>query len=221
MQYKPQKCNAGEVCKGAPSGAPWIPGHDDERKQSRAQDVRGTLVKHALLTVRGRPVGFWTSDQGEFWRMLRPGDYMVVASAPGYLPASARFTVAEGQRWAPPVVITLHFAPRSFPVLQIAVPTMTYRSKNKTNDNQRFPPEGASKTALPSTSTKVATNRQLCLILLLLLYLFLSTPICSPAAVCIDSVFPCGLPYLANVDPLRTNAPSVQWKATQLEINEN
>ncbi|KAL1429312.1 hypothetical protein MTO96_016360 [Rhipicephalus appendiculatus] len=176
---------------------------------SRAQDVRGVLVKHALLTVRGRPVGFWTSDQGEFWRMLRPGDYMVVASAPGYLPASARFTVAEGQRWAPPVVLTLHLAPRSFPVLQIAAPTMTYRSKNKTGDNQRFPPEGASKTALPSASTKVVTNWELCLVLLLLSLLHLSTPICSPVAVCPGTVFPRGLPYLANVDPLRANAPSV------------
>ncbi|KAL3214207.1 hypothetical protein MRX96_034977 [Rhipicephalus microplus] len=134
-------------------------------------DVRGVLVKHALLTVSGRPVGFWSSDQGEFWRMLRPGAYMVVASAPGYLPASAHFTVAEGERWAPPVVITLHLAPRSFPVLQISAPTMTHKRKNRTSrDNQRVPSEGAVKTGLPSTSTKVVLNWQLRLVLLLLVF---------------------------------------------------
>ncbi|XP_070385741.1 adipocyte enhancer-binding protein 1-like [Dermacentor albipictus] len=135
------------------------------------KDVRGTFVKHALLTVRGRPVGFWTSDQGEFWRMLRPGDYMVVASAPGYLPAAARFAVVEGQRWTQPVMMTLHFAPRTFPVLQIFGPPISYRSKNKTSDNRRPPPEAGSKTSLPSASRKSTTHSLPCLLLLLVLLL--------------------------------------------------
>lgn len=183
------------------------------------KDVRGTLIKHALITVRGRPVGFWTSDQGEFWRMLRPGDYMVVASAPGYLPAAARFAVVEGQRWAQPVVMTLHFAPRTFPVLQIAAPLITYRSKNKTSDNRRPPPEAGSKTGLPSTSTKSTTNSLPCLLLLLLL-LLMATPICSPAAVCADPAFPNELQLLANVDSLRTGLPNVKTKATEPEIDK-
>ncbi|XP_077492862.1 uncharacterized protein LOC144103983 [Amblyomma americanum] len=118
------------------------------------KDDRGTLVNHALLTIRGRPVGFWSSDQGEFWRILLPGDYMVVASAPGYLPAAARFDVREGKRWQQPVVVTLHAAPRTFPVLQIPVSVTTYRSKNKTAGGQRPRPKPGSNTGMPSSSTR-------------------------------------------------------------------
>ncbi|XP_070384568.1 adipocyte enhancer-binding protein 1-like isoform X2 [Dermacentor albipictus] len=181
------------------------------------KDVRGTLVKHALLTVRGRPVGFWTSDQGEFWRMLRPGDYMVVATAPGYLPAAARFAVVEGQRWAQPILMTLHFAPRTFPVLQITGPPIAYRSKNKTSDNRRPPPEAGSKTGLPSASTKSTTSLPF---LLLLLVLLLATQICSHASGHADSAFLNEFQLLRNVDSWWTGALNVKTKVTQLEIDE-
>ncbi|KAH6948986.1 hypothetical protein HPB50_027374 [Hyalomma asiaticum] len=169
------------------------------------KDIRGTLVKHALLTIRGRPVGFWTSDQGEFWRILRPGDYMIVASAPGYLPAAARVVVVEGQRWAPPIAITLYFAPRSFPVLQIAVPTLTHRSKNNTSDKRRFPPEGGSKTGLPSASAKLTPNGHLCLVLLLLLLLFLAAPTRAPVEGRADAVLTCGISRHGSAVRFRTN----------------
>ncbi|KAH7977592.1 hypothetical protein HPB49_002916 [Dermacentor silvarum] len=208
-----QPALASNYCAAAGNGSA------NSDRSFKRKDVRGTLIKHALITVRGRPVGFWTSDQGEFWRMLRPGDYMVVASAPGYLPAAARFAVVEGQRWAQPVVMTLHFAPRTFPVLQIAAPLITYRSKNKTSDNRRPPPEAGSKTGLPSTSTKSTTNSLPCLLLLLLL-LLLATPICSPAAVCADPAFLNELQLLANVDSLRTGLPNVKTKATEPEIDK-
>ncbi|KAH9360163.1 hypothetical protein HPB48_011456 [Haemaphysalis longicornis] len=85
--------------------------------------------------------------------MLRPGEYTLLASAAGYLPAAARFTVTDGQRWGPPVVLTLHFAPRVLPVLQMPPPAVLSRTKNGTGPGNRSPPRQPSRAGLPSSST--------------------------------------------------------------------
>lgn len=70
------------------------------------KSVDGTLVQHALLTVNGRNAAFWTSDQGEFFRILPPGDYVAVVAAKRYLPAKLSFTVPK-RNWSAPVVVNL------------------------------------------------------------------------------------------------------------------
>ncbi|CAN8027839.1 unnamed protein product [Ixodes persulcatus] len=66
--------------------------------------VRGTVlnrrsepIARALLTIHNRTVGFRTNERGEFWRILLPGSYTLLASADGYLPAAVDFQVVSKQ----------------------------------------------------------------------------------------------------------------------------
>ncbi|CAN8010104.1 unnamed protein product [Ixodes pacificus] len=66
--------------------------------------VRGTVmnrrsepIARALLTIHNRTVGFRTNEHGEFWRILLPGSYTLLASADGYLPAAMDFQVVSKQ----------------------------------------------------------------------------------------------------------------------------
>ncbi|EEC04723.1 carboxypeptidase m, putative [Ixodes scapularis] len=73
-------------------------------KHSRLFGVRGTVlnrrsepIARALLTIHNRTVGFRTNERGEFWRILLPGSYTLLASADGYLPAAVDFQVVSKQ----------------------------------------------------------------------------------------------------------------------------
>ncbi|XP_077542076.1 carboxypeptidase M-like [Haemaphysalis longicornis] len=79
----------------------------------------GTHIPGALLTIRGRNVGFRSSDQGEFWRMLLPGTYMLLVSARGYLPDAVSVTVPEQGQKMEPVVVVL--SPRLHPPSIVAM----------------------------------------------------------------------------------------------------
>ncbi|XP_077553260.1 carboxypeptidase D-like [Haemaphysalis longicornis] len=67
----------------------------------------GTHIPGALLTIRGRNIGFRSTDQGEFWRMLLPGSYTLVVSARGYLPAAVSVSVPKHGHKMEPVVVVL------------------------------------------------------------------------------------------------------------------
>ncbi|XP_023245704.1 carboxypeptidase D [Copidosoma floridanum] len=44
----------------------------------------GGVIKEAKISVEGRNHDVYTSNQGDYWRMLLPGEYNVTASAPNY-----------------------------------------------------------------------------------------------------------------------------------------
>ncbi|XP_064468557.1 carboxypeptidase M-like [Ornithodoros turicata] len=92
----------------------------------------GTLVAKALITIKGRNVAFWTSDQGEFFRILPPGDYVALVASKGYLPAKSSFRVPS-QKWAEPVIVTLveAYAPVNVkPAPQMALDPTTATEKD-------------------------------------------------------------------------------------------
>lgn len=45
--------------------------------------------------MKGRDVGFQTTKEGEFWRILLPGIYSMEVFAPGYQPREVQFAIVE------------------------------------------------------------------------------------------------------------------------------
>lgn len=47
------------------------------------------------MKVRGRDVGFQTTKEGEFWRILMPGIYTMEVFAEGFAPREVQFAIVE------------------------------------------------------------------------------------------------------------------------------
>lgn len=58
-------------------------------------DLNNNPIEGAGLKVKGRNVGFQTTANGEFWRILLPGTYTLEVFAEGFYPREQRFTVRE------------------------------------------------------------------------------------------------------------------------------
>lgn len=50
-------------------------------------------ISKANLTILGRNVQFQTDNRGQFWRLLLPGDYVIMIKANGYARLQKQFTV--------------------------------------------------------------------------------------------------------------------------------
>jgi hypothetical protein len=53
------------------------------------------VFEGAAMKVKGRDVGFQTTKEGEFWRMLLPGIYTMEVFAEGYQPREVQFAIVE------------------------------------------------------------------------------------------------------------------------------
>lgn len=60
-------------------------------------DIRGEPINHAKLSIKGRNFRFRVSDRGEFWRILLPGTYTLIAEADGYELTEKSFKVNSGR----------------------------------------------------------------------------------------------------------------------------
>ncbi|XP_064612625.1 carboxypeptidase D-like [Liolophura sinensis] len=61
-------------------------------------DKSGRGIRRARLSIHGREEAiFWSSSQGEFWRVLLPGHYKLQISADGYRNSQVLFTVKSGE----------------------------------------------------------------------------------------------------------------------------
>lgn len=58
-------------------------------------DANNNPIEDAGLKVKGRDVGFQTTQHGEFWRILLPGTYVMEVFAEGYYPREQSFSVSE------------------------------------------------------------------------------------------------------------------------------
>lgn len=56
-------------------------------------DESNLPINWAVLTIKGRDIDFYTSQFGEFWRLLLPGSYTLRAQAEGYFPTEVDFEV--------------------------------------------------------------------------------------------------------------------------------
>ena len=52
-------------------------------------------IKNLFFQVKGRDVGFQTTKEGEFWRILLPGIYTMEVFAEGYQPREVQFAIVE------------------------------------------------------------------------------------------------------------------------------
>jgi len=52
-------------------------------------------IEGASMKIRGRDVGFQTTKEGEFWRILMPGIYIMEVYAEGYAPREVDFAIVE------------------------------------------------------------------------------------------------------------------------------
>lgn len=57
-------------------------------------DERNMPIPHSFVAVQGRSMEYETSERGEFWRLLLPGNYTVRAFASGYYDETSRISVA-------------------------------------------------------------------------------------------------------------------------------
>ena len=53
------------------------------------------IKKKLFFQVKGRDVGFQTTKEGEFWRILLPGIYTMEVFAEGYQPREVQFAIVE------------------------------------------------------------------------------------------------------------------------------
>ncbi|XP_055327803.1 carboxypeptidase M-like isoform X2 [Paramacrobiotus metropolitanus] len=58
-------------------------------------DERNQPIPHAFVAVQGRSMEYETSDRGEFWRLLLPGNYTIRAFASGYYEETQRVSLGE------------------------------------------------------------------------------------------------------------------------------
>jgi len=59
------------------------------------KDERAVPIEGAAMKVKGRDVGFQTTKEGEFWRILLPGIYTMEVFAEGYRPRDIQFAIVE------------------------------------------------------------------------------------------------------------------------------
>jgi hypothetical protein len=52
-------------------------------------------IEGASMKIRGRDVGFQTTKEGEFWRILLPGIYTMEVYADGFAPREVDFAIVE------------------------------------------------------------------------------------------------------------------------------
>lgn len=71
----------------------------------------GEGIPSAKLKVKGRDFSFRSSKRGEFWRILRPGEYVLEVSADDYYPVETSFIVEPGRVTV--MDVTLELAPQS------------------------------------------------------------------------------------------------------------
>lgn len=92
--------------------ASWLPRLWEENKKSLLEYVKeahkgvtGVVlddetrlpIPRAVLRIKGRDIDFYASEQGEFWRLLLPGRYSLIAQAKGYYPTVIDFDVKAYQ----------------------------------------------------------------------------------------------------------------------------
>jgi len=59
------------------------------------KDQAARPIEGASMKVKGRDVGFQTTKEGEFWRILLPGIYSMEVFAEGYQPREVQFAIVE------------------------------------------------------------------------------------------------------------------------------
>ncbi|XP_049517657.1 carboxypeptidase M-like [Dermacentor silvarum] len=60
-------------------------------------DDKGLPVARASVRTTDRKSKFMTSSRGEYWKILRPGSYTLVVTAPGFQDTTHNFSVYEGE----------------------------------------------------------------------------------------------------------------------------
>jgi len=64
-------------------------------------------IEGASMKIRGRDVGFQTTKEGEFWRILLPGIYTMEVYAEGFAPREVSFAIVEKN----PTVLNITLTP--------------------------------------------------------------------------------------------------------------
>lgn len=60
------------------------------------QSETGAAINHAIISVSGINHDIYSAHDGDYWRLLIPGQYSVSVSAPGYISATKSITVSPG-----------------------------------------------------------------------------------------------------------------------------
>ena len=60
------------------------------------KDVNGVPISGAKIIVEGRKKDIVTAHDGDYWRLLVPGDYKISVAAAGYEPLTKKATVTNG-----------------------------------------------------------------------------------------------------------------------------
>lgn len=92
--------------------ASWLPRLWEENKKALLEFVKeahkgvtGVVldeethlpILHTVLKIKGRNIDFYPSQRGEFWRLLLPGRYTLIARAEGYHTTEVDFDVIAYQ----------------------------------------------------------------------------------------------------------------------------
>lgn len=139
--------------------ASWLPRLWEENKKSLLEYVKeahkgvtGVVldektrlpIPRAGLRIKGRDIDFFASEQGEFWRLLLPGRYSLIAKAKGYYPTVIDFDV-EAHQDLPKLTSVNVF------MVNITIPLQTTSTITTTNSTTTTVAPFTNITTLPST----------------------------------------------------------------------
>ncbi len=105
--------------------------------------------RNLLFQVKGRDVGFQTTKEGEFWRILLPGIYTMEVFAEGYKPREVQFAIVEQN----PTLLNV--------TLQRDVKVLSKATDVPTKINTKLPKESTKKGASKPVVTSDEENEDL------------------------------------------------------------
>jgi len=91
------------------------------------KDQSAVPIEGAAMKIKGRDVGFQTTKEGEFWRILLPGIYTMEVFAEGFRPREIQFAIVEQN----PTLLNVTLVSNKPPT---PTPTFSLDNKNDLDD---------------------------------------------------------------------------------------
>jgi len=121
------------------------------------KNSEGTALANASIVVLDRDHNITATEQGEYWRLLVPGVYQLLVSAPGYHSQVKNVTIRTGRAVQVNFTLTANNAPsqskNSTSVDQVTTPEAHPQSSTNMNDHTTSTPSSTTSSSVSQANT--------------------------------------------------------------------